>query len=108
MSRFRGLPNPPWTLDHIAHGPLAELAARRKLLDRDIRGYILSLSETDLEQEFTYSRVTDPTPVTQVLHEALAHFFNHQTHHRGQAHTIVSLTGHAPPPLDLLQFQRGL
>ncbi|MEM7211241.1 MAG: DinB family protein, partial [Pseudomonadota bacterium] len=22
MSRFRGLPNPPWTLDHIAHDDL--------------------------------------------------------------------------------------
>ena len=108
MSRFRGLPNPPWTLDHIAHGPLTELAARRKLLDRDIRGYVLSLSDADLEEEFTYSRVTDPAPVTQILREALAHFFNHQTHHRGQAHAILSVTGHAPPPLDLLHFQRGL
>jgi uncharacterized damage-inducible protein DinB len=35
-------------------------------------------------------------------------FFNHQTHHRGQAHACLSiLTGAAPPSLDLLALQRG-
>jgi uncharacterized damage-inducible protein DinB len=41
--------------------------------------------------------------------EILAHLFNHQTHHRGQAHTILSIcTGREPPPLDLLVMQRGI
>jgi uncharacterized damage-inducible protein DinB len=35
---------------------------------------------------------------------ALAHFFNHQTHHRGQAHAMLSGTNVPPPPLDLLYF----
>jgi uncharacterized damage-inducible protein DinB len=40
--------------------------------------------------------------------DILAHLFNHQTHHRGQAHTILSIcTGKAPPSLDLLLMQRG-
>jgi uncharacterized damage-inducible protein DinB len=34
--------------------------------------------------------------------------FNHQTHHRGQAHACLSiLTGDEPPSLDLLVFRRG-
>jgi uncharacterized damage-inducible protein DinB len=34
--------------------------------------------------------------------------FNHQAHHRGQAHACLSiLTGEEPPSLDLLVFQRG-
>ena len=32
---------------------------------------------------------------------AVAHMFNHQTHHRGQAHGLLSATTVAPPPLDL-------
>ena len=32
--------------------------------------------------------------------------FNHQTHHRGQAHDMLSQTGVAPPVLDLLYFIR--
>ena len=36
----------------------------------------------------------------------LTHFFNHQTHHRGQAHCILTrITGEAPS-LDLLIYQR--
>ena len=44
--------------------------------------------------------------ISQRLAPALAHLFNHQTHHRGQAHTILSLLGKEPPPLDLVYFQR--
>jgi uncharacterized damage-inducible protein DinB len=31
----------------------------------------------------------------------LAHFFNHQTHHRGQVHDMLTQTGVSPPVLDL-------
>ena len=44
----------------------------------------------------------------QALADILAHVFNHQTHHRGQAHACLSiLTGAEPPSLDLLAYQRG-
>ena len=47
-------------------------------------------------------------PNSQVLADILLHLFNHQTHHRGQAHACLSiLTGEDPSPLDLLIFQRG-
>jgi uncharacterized damage-inducible protein DinB len=32
---------------------------------------------------------------------ACSHLFNHQTHHRGQVHTMLSQTTVAPPSLDL-------
>ncbi len=106
MARFRGDSPPPWSLDHIAHSMLTELKARRFALDHDICGYVLSLTEAEIEAEFTYRRVSDPVAVTQPRREALAHFFNHQTHHRGQAHTILSILGYDAPPLDLLYYQR--
>ena len=44
----------------------------------------------------------------QAVEDKLLHLFNHQTHHRGQAHACLSiLTGGEPPSLDLLAFQRG-
>jgi uncharacterized damage-inducible protein DinB len=47
-------------------------------------------------------------PQQQMLADILLHLFNHQTHHRGQAHACCSiLTGSEPPSLDLLLFQRG-
>jgi uncharacterized damage-inducible protein DinB len=38
----------------------------------------------------------------------LQHFFNHQTHHRGQIHDMLSQTLVAPPPLDLLYYAREM
>ena len=47
-------------------------------------------------------------PHSQVFADILLHLFNHQTHHREQAHACLSiLTGEDPPSLDLLAFQRG-
>jgi len=48
-------------------------------------------------------------PFRQQLGQILLHLFNHQTHHRGQAHACCSIvTGAEPPSLDLFQFQRGV
>ncbi|MFK7941836.1 MAG: DinB family protein [Paracoccaceae bacterium] len=106
LARFRGQPNPPWTLDHVPHEDRSELRARREALDRDIQGYTYALSEHDLERMFDYRTINKPQLVSQVMSNALAHFFNHQTHHRGQCHALLTrLTGNAPA-LDLLYYQR--
>ena len=67
-----------------------------------------ALSEADLAGTFSYRTLTRPADITQPLAPALAHFFNHQTHHRGQAHTLLTIAGgrDAAPPLDLIYFQR--
>ena len=50
----------------------------------------------------TMAGVENRTPLVWVL----SHMFNHQTHHRGQVHTLLTgLVGEAPE-LDLLLFQR--
>ena len=106
MSRFRGQPNPPWGVDHVAHHRFDELRARRKALDSDILGYVASLSDADLAGTVSYTTITGPASVSQPLNEALAHFFNHQTHHRGHGHAVLTRLGHDAPPLDLLLYQR--
>jgi uncharacterized damage-inducible protein DinB len=59
-----------------------------------------------LEETLDY-RMLDGTPEKQRRREILAHLFNHQTHHRGQAHAVLTLLGMAEPdPLDLLIMQR--
>ena len=55
---------------------------------------------------FTYRPVTTPDPVTQTLGPCLAHLFNHQTHHRGQCHMILTTLGQPSVVLDLVAFQR--
>jgi uncharacterized damage-inducible protein DinB len=47
------------------------------------------------------------TPHRQRVREILAHLFNHQTHHRGQAHAALTLLGvREPHSLDLLVMLR--
>jgi uncharacterized damage-inducible protein DinB len=50
--------------------------------------------------------ITRPETVTEPIAPALAHFFNHQTHHRGQITALLTrLTGQAPQ-LDLIYYLR--
>jgi uncharacterized damage-inducible protein DinB len=95
-------------LDEIAAEDLAILQAMRIKEDERIIAYVESLEDDDLEATFTYTSITNPREVTQPRGAALAHFFNHQTHHRGQAHCLVTeAAGNAAmPSLDLVLFQR--
>jgi uncharacterized damage-inducible protein DinB len=49
-----------------------------------------------------------PQAIEQALAPALDHFFNHQTHHRGQAHALLSavIGNDATPSFDLIIYQR--
>ena len=45
--------------------------------------------------------------ITQPLGPVLTHVFNHQTHHRGQVHMILTSLGKPSVVLDLIYFLRG-
>lgn len=106
LARFRAESAPAWPLDKIVHDNRTDFAARRKRLDTDIIGFTGVQSPETLATPFTYRTKTTNAQVTQVLGHALAHFFNHQTHHRGQCHAMLTRLAGAAPPLDLLYFQR--
>ena len=93
------------SLDQILHTDFAALRAARVAMDDRIVAFADRLAPSRLEEDLVYRTVAgDPmrTQVTQVL----AHFFNHQTHHRGQAHAMLSDAKVAPPVLDLIYFLR--
>jgi uncharacterized damage-inducible protein DinB len=106
MHRFTGEGPSPERLDMIQQERLADLRAAREAEDRRIVAYVDGLSEAQLAGTIRYRRVSTPEAFVQALEPALAHFFNHQTHHRGQAHTILCMLGHRGLELDLLYHQR--
>lgn len=106
MHRFTGEGPSPTRLDAINHDTLHELRAAREAEDRRIVAYVDGLTEQELAGTIRYRRVSTPDEFVQPLAPALAHFFNHQTHHRGQAHTILCSFGQRDLVLDLLFFQR--
>jgi uncharacterized damage-inducible protein DinB len=106
MGRFTGTSGAPTKLDAILFDDLGELTLARQTEDDRIVGYVEGVTESDIAGRFRYRTVTNPTDVEQPLGPALAHFFNHQTHHRGQVHCLLTqLSGNAPS-LDLILYQR--
>lgn len=106
MQRFTGEGEAPGSLDAILYRGLPALRIARELEDQRIAEWIESLDESAFSGRFSYLTVTNPRVISQRLAPALVHLFNHQTHHRGQAHTILSLLGRKPPSLDLIAFYR--
>jgi uncharacterized damage-inducible protein DinB len=85
---------------------LSSLRAARVEEDSRINGFVQGLAEPAFEEAFDY-RMLNGAPQRQPRREILAHLFNHQTHHRGQAHAILTVLGVTEPdPLDLLIMQR--
>jgi uncharacterized damage-inducible protein DinB len=108
MHRFTGEGPVHGKLNEIIYDDLQSLGVARRDEDERIIFYVDNLTESDLAGSFTYRTITAPASVTQPLGPALAHFFNHQTHHRGQAHCLLTeIGGHNfAPSLDLIYFQR--
>ncbi len=108
MKRFTGTGEAINQLNAILFDDLASLRRAREAEDLRIVNYINGLNEDALASTFRYQRASTPEIYEQDLAPALDHFFNHQTHHRGQAHGLLTnLTGKAPE-LDLLFYQREM
>ncbi len=106
MHCFTGEGDAPDRLDAILFGDRTELRAARDAEDARIERYVAGLGPEALAGTISYRRVSTPEAFTQPLAPALLHLFNHQTHHRGQVHALLSgLVGEAPS-VDLLPFQR--
>ncbi len=108
MRRFTG-EGPTYTdLDAVPYDDFASLREARDAEDARIGAWVDTLDTDKLASTFSYRTVSRPADITQRLAPALAHFFNHQTHHRGQVHCLLTEIGgrEAAPSLDLIYFQR--
>ena len=76
----------------------AALADAQRSVDRRLIAVCTSLSDDELEQPVAVMRRAGVQPET--VTRLLAHLFQHQIHHRGQAHAMLAGTRVAPPQLD--------
>ncbi len=79
----------PTSLDQMVFDDLASLSEQRIWLDRKIINWVAELSEGDLDFVLSYHN-TKGIPANKRYSSLVLHFFNHQTHHRGQASTLLS------------------
>ena len=79
-------------------GDAAALAGRQAANDQRLIDYCDGLDAEGCAAEVAMDR-GDHVQRDRVAH-VLAHLFMHQTHHRGQAHSLLSGTAATPPQLD--------
>jgi len=90
LGRFVGEPFKLQGFDQILHEQFSDLRAAREQLDKRICEWANGLTAEKLESKLRYTSIFGPEPRSFVLWTVVTHFFNHQTHHRGQITTLLS------------------
>lgn len=107
LARITGEGEAPARLDAILFEDRQALADARAAEDERIVAVIDSYDEAAFGETISYHN-TSGKAFEQRLGDIWLHVFNHQTHHRGQAHGCCEIvTGKEPPSLDMVLFQRG-
>lgn len=88
LSYVRELVNPS-SLDQILYDELPTLAAVRRELDQAIIDWCQEMEEDDLSNPLDYANSKGIKSIRSFGH-LIQHFFNHQTHHRGQVTTLLN------------------
>lgn len=82
----------PTRLDQILFDDLSQLARYRTELDSIISTWIDTLDDSHLDHDLRYTNMKE-VEYLRSFFALLLHFFNHQTHHRGQVTTLLSQAG---------------
>ena len=104
MSRFAGTPRPvqpsiPASVDECPGWDA--LKEQRAAFDQDIIRWAGGLSADDLSSDLTWHSGAAGRDISKPLWLLVTHFFNHQTHHRGQIHAMLTAAGAKPDDTDL-------
>jgi len=104
MSRFDGGPRPKVSGEHSTTlcANREDWCAERLRMDGRIRIWSEDLSPSDLEGDLTWHSGATGQTQTRPLSLCVAHMFNHQTHHRGQIHAVITAAGCKAPVTDLV------
>ncbi len=103
MSRFDGWPKPATTQKESA-GLVEDFAELRRLrtdLDEKISAWAERLDEAWLAEDMVWFSQSAQKELRSPRAFLVTHFFNHQTHHRGQAHAMITAAGEQTGDTDL-------
>jgi uncharacterized damage-inducible protein DinB len=100
MSRFSGGGKTTPPLNSILFETFAELSSARSEQDASIEAFFEKVDGDFLIRPLSYTN-SQGKDYLESAPVAVLHFFNHQTHHRGQVHVMISQTDVRPPSLDM-------
>ncbi len=103
MSRFDGWPKPTVGIkeSRTLIADFEELARARSDADRGISTWAERLGEDWLRQDQVWFSQAASRELRQPRSLLVTHLFNHQTHHRGQVHAMITACGEATGDTDL-------
>ncbi len=104
MARFEGVAPPEVPLGaSVALCPtLSVWRGDRQRMDMRISAWAQRLENLDVLGDMSYVSVARQHEVSVSKATAITHFFNHQTHHRGQVHAMLTAAGATAPVSDLV------
>lgn len=103
MSRLAGWERPAGGIpaSTALHDDFAELRAARAEADAGIESWAAGLTAEALAGDLTWYSGATGREVSRPRWVVVTHVFNHQTHHRGQAHCLLTQLGARPADTDL-------
>ncbi|MEL6299666.1 MAG: DinB family protein [Pseudomonadota bacterium] len=104
MSRFAGTPKPApasIALSATYYEDWEKLKLERFSFDETITAWSKDIAADWLASDLTWFSGAAGREVTKPSWFCVAHFFNHQTHHRGQVHAMLTAAGAKPDDTDL-------
>lgn len=104
LHRFTGRPRPSGGISSSRDlfADWGALQVARESLDAEISNWAASLDTEWLKGSITWASAALNRDVTRANWTLAAHFFNHQTHHRGQVHAMLTAAGAKPDDTDLM------
>ncbi|MGQ0618829.1 MAG: DinB family protein [Panacagrimonas sp.] len=115
LHRFRAHPTRHPALDSVLEWPVptllnqvlfpdfAALREHRVRIDQVIVGWTKSFTDADMDHVLSYRNMKG-VPAQRLFSSLVLHFFNHQTHHRGQVTTLLTQAGQDAGVTDLLML----
>jgi uncharacterized damage-inducible protein DinB len=107
MHRFSGSPKPDGGIaqsaDYVTDWD--DLVGQRKNMDDTIQSWANKVSAEWLAGSITWVSGAAKREITRKRWHLVAHMFNHQTHHRGQIHAMLTAAGATPDDTDLMLLE---
>ncbi len=91
------------SLDQILHESLDDLNAAQQKEDRKLIELVDGMDREELKRPMKYTRMNGQKGEDSVG-DVLVTLYNHQTHHRGQVHTMLTQIGVDPPDMDVIDY----
>jgi uncharacterized damage-inducible protein DinB len=103
MNRFSDVPKPPVGIagSTALYPDWDGLKRERVAMDKKIIRWSGNVDPVWLEGSYTWFSNAAQREMSKPVWEIVTHFFNHQTHHRGQVHALLTQAGAKPGDTDL-------